>query len=122
MIDAIGPRLQFKEYLVCKHVFELAFQEQIKAKAEEVKRFIDLYKGKKSWKEEFDKMKPALGKVENIKKRKELSKFAVAMGKADDFYVPLEEIDGLRAKMVGPPHTSPLYLDLKYGLGMFVMD
>ena len=114
--------LQFKEYLVCKHVFELAFQEQIKAKTEEVKRFIDLYTGKKSWKDEFEKIKPKLGQVEKIKKNKNLSKFGAVMGKSDGFYVPIEDIDELRAKMVGPPHTSPLYLDMKYGLGMFVMD
>ncbi len=112
--------LKFKEYLVCKHVFDLAFKPQIDNKKGEVEKFMDLYTGKSPWIDTIKKLEPHLKTVKEFKKSAKPSKWAYAMGKADGFYVRLEELDDLRTKLVGPPHISPLYLDLKYAIGMFV--
>jgi protein-arginine kinase activator protein McsA len=147
--------LDFKEYLVCKHVFEEVFKPQIDEKINEVKKFLNAYLGKEPIGEiKFEKIEEIERKIEEQKKKlkiekdrkkaielkeeikkleekaKEMRRKGItpfkrkikrALGDIDVFYVPLEEIKTLRAEMVGPPYTRPLYLDMKFGSGLFVM-
>lgn len=145
----------FKEYLVCKHVFEEVFLPQKDAKIQEVKQYLKAYLGKEEIaeekietleeieerlkgleekkrslkdKKELEKVRAEINKLKNkIKemKRKPKGKFqrkiARGMGKIDKFYVPIDEIAKLRAEMLGPEYARPIYLDFKFGIGLYVM-
>lgn len=110
-----GLVLQFKEYLVCKHVYDLVFQRQIDKKKNEVQEYIKKYKGEIAPDEDEEEIKP-------VKKPNRFKKSLMkSLGVIDKYWVPPEELSGLRKGMIGPGHKTSLYLDMKYNYGMFVM-
>ena len=109
-----GVVFHFDAYLVCEHVFKEVFEPQINLMKNEVKEYIQRYQGL----EEVDVHKESLEGIEKPNRWK--NKILKIFGEVDDYYKA--DPTDLRATEIGPPHEMGLYLDIKYGCGLFVMD
>ncbi|MCJ7450544.1 MAG: hypothetical protein MUP58_02280 [Candidatus Nanohaloarchaeota archaeon QJJ-9] len=111
--------ISFKEYLVCKHVYDEVFRPQIKRKQNEVKEVIQEYLGS-SYEEEIVDWT----EKEYTEYRKPISKqikhnFLKWAGIGDEFYVG--DPEDLRQKMLGPGFARPMYLEIEFEFGLNVM-
>ncbi|MDY6789206.1 MAG: hypothetical protein SVV03_04560 [Candidatus Nanohaloarchaea archaeon] len=114
--------MNFKEYLVCEHVFQEVFQPQIDAKENEVRRYIAGYKGEEvpegveeHTEKEFEPYKQSSGE-------KLLHSIYKMLGIGDEYY--LRDPSSLRKGLMGPGFGGsgcPLYIEIKFDTGMNVM-
>ncbi|MDY6777632.1 MAG: hypothetical protein SVU32_03135 [Candidatus Nanohaloarchaea archaeon] len=114
-------QMDFMETTVCEHVFQEVFQPQIDEREEMVKRFVREFKGEdvplelkqhtaKPF-EPYDKSFPEELK-HNVMRW---------FGLGDEYFHP--DPSDLRGGLLGPAFggPSPLYIEVKYDIGMYVM-
>lgn len=114
-------KINFKEYVVCEHVFQEVFQPQIDERKNEVKRYITEYVGddiapdiQKHTDKEYTPYDPSF--LDELQRR-----LLFWAGKGDAYY-HVDPSD-LREGLLGPKFggSAALYISLKYDVGLYVM-
>ncbi len=135
-----GPEkvvMQFKEYLVCKHIFDEVFQPQLDERKHEVERYIkgligeemyfkeDLDEGEEDMNEEYRKILKHTDKYPEIRTPSDYEPPKITLkdklrknllGKlglgADEYYVKGRHQD-LRDRVLGPGYPTPFWINFK---------
>lgn len=108
---------EFKEYIVCKHVFDQVFKRQVEDRQNQIRDVIQGYLGTDIEDEDVKYVPPPEpGFLEQLKL--DIYEF---FGKGDNWLCTDEQYHGLRHEVIGPGFPMPLYLDMKFGIGLFVM-
>ncbi len=114
--------MDFKEYMVCDHVFQEVFQPQIDDRQNEVRRFLHSYTGKdipadvqEHTQKPYEPYEvPFLTRLKNS-----VLKW---FGGGDEYYH--RDPSELRAGHLGPKFPAerkPIYIETKYDIGLYVM-
>lgn len=114
--------LNFKEYLVCEHVFQEVFQPQIEEKKNEVKRYIAGYKGEDVTDDIKEHTELPYEPYEKSIGKKLLHSIYKVLGIGDDYYI--RDPSSLREELLGPGFGGsgcPLYIEIKFDTGLHVM-
>lgn len=114
--------LTFQEYTVCEHIFQEVFQPQIEQRENEVKRFVKEYVGEEVPMELEPHTVKSFEPYETSSPRELKHNVMRWFGLGDAYFHP--DPSDLRAGLLGPAFGGggcPLYIDIKYTVGFYVM-
>lgn len=114
-------KINFKEYVVCEHIFNEVFKPQIDDRENEVKRYITQYVGKEVAPEIEEHTDKPVEQYDPSFLSELQRRLLFWAGKGDAYYhVDPSE---LREELLGPSFggSAALYISLKYDVGLYVM-
>jgi predicted nucleic acid-binding Zn-ribbon protein len=113
--------MDFKEYTVCEHVFNEVFKPQIEQREHEVKRYVNSFVGDEI-PEEIEEHTDKQFVPYDMSFPKQLQRNVMRwFGMGDEYFHPSPS--DLRTGLLGPAFggASPLYIEIKYDIGLYVM-